>query len=92
MNNELLMKIFQAFCDLFDYLCCLFLWHFFLLFDLLQTSVRQKFHYQIEILFIVEKSIERSDVLVAEIGLEFDFSDNMFFHFGLPNAFFGHLL
>lgn len=40
----------------------------------------------------MEETVEGSEVLIGQVGLQFDLSDDVFLNFSLFNPFFGHFL
>lgn len=92
MDDGFLVHILKTHTDLFYYCCCLFFWQFFLLFDLLETTVGKCFDDQIEIFLIVEVSEQCSQIGMVQIGLDLDLSQNVIFYLHLTDSLLRHLL
>ena len=92
MDDGFLVHVLETHTDLFDYCCCLFLWQFFLLFDLLETAVWKCFDDQVEIFLIVEVSEQCSQVGMVQIRLDFDLSQDVIFYLHLTDSLLRHLL
>ena len=92
MDYEFLVHVFQTPGYLLNYFGCLFFWQFFLLFYLLEAAIREQFHDQIEVVFVMEETVEGSEVFIGQVSLQFYFPDNVFLNFSLFYPFFGHFL
>lgn len=92
VDDVLLVHELESFCNLADDVRRFLLGQFAFLLDLLQRAIGQQFKDEVEIVLIVEVSVERSAVAVVEIGLQLYLSDYVFLHLGLSDPLLRHLL
>ena len=92
VDDVLLVHELQPLRHLPDYVHRLLLRQLAFLLDLLEGAVGQQLQHEVEVVLIVEISVEGGAVAVVEVGLQLDLPDYVLLHLRLPDALFRHLL
>lgn len=91
MDDALDVHELESLTDLPDVGCHLFLWAFLAVVPLCETPITQILHNQVNVLLVIEKPIQVSEVLVGQIGLNLYLSYNELLKFLLFYLLFWHL-
>ena len=92
MDDGFLVEVLEALSNLLHDLNGLLLGQLPLLLDLLERSVRQQLHDEVEMVLVVKVAVERSAVAVVEIALQLYLPCDVLLHLQLSDLFLRHLL